>query len=86
MAHNADNFRARVCDFAFEKGLDAKQFAERLGAKQLSAEPAEAWDGEGQGFPWQFPDRTIALIRGDGHEVARGGRNIAARIKRQYKL
>jgi hypothetical protein len=84
MSTNADNFRQRVVDHAFEAGSDAITFATRLGARRISDEPAHAWDGEGQGFLWRFRDGSCALIREDGHEVATGGRAVAARIQRQY--
>ena len=85
MSTNADNFRANVAPNAWEKGgLDANQYAASLGAVQVSTEPAECWDGEGQGFLWRFRDGSLALIREDGNEVLRGGANIASRIKRQF--
>jgi hypothetical protein len=84
MTTNADNFRARVADQAWERGITAIDFATRLGARQLSDQPCEAWSGEGEGFPWRFPDGSVAMIRGDGHEVGVQNRSISARIARQY--
>lgn len=84
MAHNAANFIRRVVDDAFEKGLDAKQFATRLGAKQVSDIPCPRWDGERIGFVWRFRDGSMAIIRDDGHEVMKLDSGIGKYLKQHY--
>jgi hypothetical protein len=84
MTTNADNFRQRVADHAWERGATAIEFATRLGAAQLSDRPCEAWGGEGEGFPWRFRDGSLAVIRSDGHEVAVQNRHFSLRVATQY--
>lgn len=83
MTVTANNFRQRVCD-QFDRGVNAIIFAKRLGGVKVSEEPALAWAGEGQGYPWRFRDGSIALIREDGHEVAPSDAGVRLRIRQQY--